>query len=92
MKLLFLINFYAMFNQIPFVKWLTAVKSKLWRSKMTKEIRCRDVGVDCDWVATGETEEEIMKKAAEHAKKAHGMNEIPPELVQRVREAIKAQK
>jgi len=59
---------------------------------MTKEIRCRDVGVDCDWVATGETEEEIMKKAAEHAKKDHGMNEIPPELVQRVREAIKAQK
>lgn len=55
---------------------------------MTKEIRCRDVGVDCDWVATGETEEEIMKKAAEHAKKAHGMNEIPQELVQKVRAAI----
>lgn len=50
---------------------------------MTKEIRCRDVGVDCDWSATGETEEEIMKKAAEHAKKAHGMNEIPQELVQK---------
>ncbi len=55
---------------------------------MTKEIRCKDVGVDCDFVATGETEEEIMKKAAEHAKKAHGMNEIPQELVQKVRAAI----
>ena len=42
---------------------------------MTKEIRCRDVGVDCDWVASGETEEEIMKKVAEHAKKTHGMDE-----------------
>ncbi len=55
---------------------------------MTKEIRCRDVGVDCDWVASGETEEEIMKKVAEHAKKAHGLDEIPQELVQRVRAAI----
>ena len=55
---------------------------------MTKEIRCKDVGVDCDFVVTGETEEEIMKKAAEHAKKAHGMNGIPQELVQKVRAAI----
>ncbi|MGH7802330.1 MAG: DUF1059 domain-containing protein [Thermodesulfobacteriota bacterium] len=55
---------------------------------MTKEIRCRDVGVDCDWVVSGETEEEIMKEAAEHAKKAHGMDEIPQELVERVRAAI----
>ncbi len=59
---------------------------------MTKELRCREVGVDCDWVATGETEEEIMKKAAEHAKKDHGMNEIPPELVQKVRAAIHTKK
>lgn len=59
---------------------------------MTKEIRCRDVGVDCDWVASGETEEEIMKKVAEHAKKDHGMDEIPEELVQRVRAAIHTQK
>ncbi len=47
---------------------------------------------DCDWVATGETEEEIMKKAAEHAKKAHGMNEIPQEIVQKVRAAIHTKK
>lgn len=59
---------------------------------MTKEIRCKDVGVDCDFVVTGETEEEIMKKAAEHAKKAHGMNEIPQELVQKVRAAIHTKK
>ena len=59
---------------------------------MTKEIRCRDVGVDCDWVVSGETEEEIMKKAAEHAKKDHGMDEIPQELVERVRAAIHTNK
>jgi predicted small metal-binding protein len=74
------------------LKKFASSNQKLRRCIVTKEIRCRDVGVDCDWVARGETEEEIMKKAAEHAKKAHGMNEIPPELVQRVRDAIRTQK
>lgn len=55
---------------------------------MAKIIRCRDVGVDCDFEARGETEQEIMKKAAEHAKSAHNMDEIPPELVAKVRSAI----
>ncbi len=55
---------------------------------MAKTICCRDVGVDCDFVVRGETEEEIMKKVAEHAQKEHGMKEIPQELVERVREAI----
>ncbi len=37
----------------------------------------------------GETEEEILNKCAEHAQKDHGMKEIPQELVERVREAIR---
>ncbi|HEX6279298.1 MAG TPA: DUF1059 domain-containing protein [Pyrinomonadaceae bacterium] len=56
---------------------------------MPKTLSCRDVGVDCDWVATGETEEEIMAKTAEHARTDHGMNEIPPELAEKARGAIK---
>ena len=56
---------------------------------MSKVIRCRDVGVDCDFEARGETEQEILKKAAEHAKTAHNMAEIPPELVDMVRGAIR---
>jgi predicted small metal-binding protein len=35
-------------------------------------ISCRDVGRDCDCIVQGETEEEIMKNAAEHAVKDHG--------------------
>jgi predicted small metal-binding protein len=38
-------------------------------------ISCRDVGRDCDCVIQGETEEEIMKNAAEHAVKGHGYKE-----------------
>ncbi len=55
---------------------------------MPKTLNCRDVGVDCDASFTGETEEEIMTEAAEHARTEHGFNEIPPELVEKARGAI----
>ena len=56
---------------------------------MTKSISCRDVGVDCDFKATGRTVEEVMQACADHAKKAHGMVSIPPELVAKVQAAIR---
>jgi predicted small metal-binding protein len=36
-------------------------------------LRCRETGLDCDYVINGETEEEILKNGAEHAMKVHGM-------------------
>ena len=56
---------------------------------MAKQITCRDVGVDCDFQARGNTVEEVLQKCAEHAKSAHGMNEIPPELAAKVQAAIR---
>ena len=56
---------------------------------MAKVLRCREVGVDCDFEARGESEEEILQKCAEHAKSAHGMDEIPPDLAVKVRGAIR---
>ncbi len=58
---------------------------------MPKVLRCRDVGMDCDFEARAETEEQIMQKAAEHAQVTHNMKEIPPELVSKVRAAIRDQ-
>ncbi len=52
-----------------------------------KVIHCRDVGVACDFVARGETEEEILYQCAEHARYAHGM-ELSPELTEKIRSAI----
>ena len=43
---------------------------------MTKILRCKDIGVDCDFVASGKTEEEVLKKAAEHARKDHGIQRV----------------
>ena len=56
---------------------------------MAKVIQCRDIGMDCDFVARAETEEEILQKAAEHAQKVHSMKEIPEEVLAKVRAAIR---
>jgi predicted small metal-binding protein len=55
---------------------------------MAKVLRCRDVGMDCDYEARAETEEEILKKVAEHAGTTHNMMEIPEEVLAKVRAAI----
>jgi len=56
---------------------------------MAKVLRCSDMGVACDWEARAETVEEIMAQAAEHAKKDHGMTDIPPDLIEKAKQAIK---
>ena len=55
---------------------------------MTKVLRCRDVGMDCEFEARGNSEDEIMAKAAEHARKDHGLESIPPEIATAVKAAI----
>ncbi len=56
---------------------------------MAKIIRCRDVGVECNFEARAATEEEILEKWPEHGKAMHGLDVIPPELVKIIREAIR---
>jgi predicted small metal-binding protein len=56
---------------------------------MAKTYTCRDIGVPCDWRVRGETEEEIMKEIREHAKNTHDMQQIPADLEQKVRHAIR---
>ncbi len=41
---------------------------------MAKSMKCSDVVADCDWGATAETEEELMRKIEEHARKEHGFD------------------
>lgn len=59
---------------------------------MAKYIRCRDAGVDCDFVVRGETEEELFRKALEHGKQFHGMTELPEDLKQKMRALIREEK
>lgn len=55
---------------------------------MTKSFKCTDVGTQCDWSATSETNDEMMKKIMQHAKEHHGKTDIP---VEKVQAAIKEQ-
>jgi len=53
-----------------------------------KHLRCRDVGMDCDFEAHGRNEDEVMQQAAAHAAKTHGITEITPEVLQAVESKI----
>ncbi len=56
---------------------------------MGKMLRCRDVGVNCDFEAHGKDAAEILAKAAEHAKSCHTDTKITPELQTKILAAIK---
>ncbi len=56
---------------------------------MAKELRCGDLMPGCQAVIEGKDEAEVMAKAAEHAKTAHGLQQIPPEVASKVRSAIR---
>ncbi len=55
---------------------------------MEKVIRCRDVGFDCDGVIRAKSEEEALQMAAEHAKKVHGLKEVTPEVVEKIKSVM----
>ena len=53
-----------------------------------KEFKCSTVVPECDWRYQGESDEEVLEHAATHAREAHGMDEIPPEIVDTIRASI----
>jgi predicted small metal-binding protein len=53
-----------------------------------KAFACGAVVPACTATFTAETEQEILASVAEHARKDHGMDEVPPEVVAQVRENI----
>ena len=58
---------------------------------MAKVLHCRDVGFDCDGVCRADTEEEVLRMAAEHAKADHGITELTEEVVAKVKAAIRTE-
>jgi predicted small metal-binding protein len=48
-----------------------------------EQLRCRDAGFDCEAVAEGETNEEVLAQAGPHAKEAHGVN-VTPEMAEAI--------
>ncbi len=55
---------------------------------MAKEFYCKDVVPGCNAVIKGKDEKEVMAKAAEHARDAHNITNLPPDVQQKVRQNI----
>ncbi len=55
---------------------------------MVKVIRCRGIGMVCDFVARAETEQEVLDMCVDHIRMAHGIQELPPDLAEKIRAAI----
>lgn len=56
---------------------------------MAKVLNCRDVGFDCEGVIRAESEDEVMRQAAEHARTVHGVDEVTPEMAEQIRGQIR---
>ena len=56
---------------------------------MAKVVRCRDVGFDCDGVVRAETEEEVLKQVAAHAKAVHNIEAVSAEVVEKVKKVMR---
>ena len=53
-----------------------------------KQFKCGDVVLGCDWVTRSEDEQELFDEIRSHAREAHGMDEVPPEVVEQIRDVI----
>ena len=51
--------------------------------------KCADVGMKCGFEAKADNKEQLMKSIATHAKEAHNITTIAPDLMMKVNAAIK---
>ena len=59
---------------------------------MAYTLACRDAGVDCDFVARGETEEEVLARGTKHVKEVHGYTDEQvndPKFIEETKKIIK---
>ena len=54
-------------------------------------LACKDMGMECDFVAEGATKEEALQKSEEHALDVHAMTEdnFTPELREKAASMVK---
>jgi len=45
-------------------------------------LACKDVGLDCDYQVRGKTVNEVLKKAAAHAKKDHNVKKVTKDYLE----------
>jgi predicted small metal-binding protein len=58
--------------------------------RIYKQLSCREVGADCDFLVRSENEDEVISLASEHACRSHNICEITPELKAKMQSSIKS--
>jgi predicted small metal-binding protein len=53
-----------------------------------KQFKCGDVVLGCEWVTRSESDEDLFTEISAHARDAHGMDEVPPEVVDQINAVI----
>ncbi len=53
-----------------------------------KQFKCGDVVPGCEWVTRNEDEAALFEEINVHARDAHGMDEVPPEVVTAIQGVI----
>jgi predicted small metal-binding protein len=53
-----------------------------------KQFVCNDVVPGCTFVTRREGDEELWVEIESHARDAHGMDEVPPEVAETIRDVI----
>ena len=56
---------------------------------MDKELYCKDVGLDCEFLACGKTEEEALSNLGKHVLAIHGAQGFSKEFYDKARSAIR---
>jgi len=66
-------------------------KEAVMETKQYKQLGCLDVapGMGCAFQVRAETDEEVMRLAAEHGKIVHQMSSMPPDMAAKAKAAIK---
>ncbi len=53
-----------------------------------KQFKCGDVVPGCQWVTRNDDEQELLVEIHAHAREVHGMDEVPPEVVDAIQRVI----
>ena len=53
-----------------------------------KQFNCGDVVPGCQWITRNDDEQVLFEDISVHARDAHGMDEVPPEVVDQIRGVI----
>jgi predicted small metal-binding protein len=51
--------------------------------------KCKDLGMACGFEVKDENEDELMKIVALHAETSHNIKEIPADMTEKIKKAIK---